>query len=48
MPPRFTTQKEWTLNEGEEIKTEAQKDILAHRGSLSVHRRPLRFFFFFF
>lgn len=36
LPP---TLKDWGLKEGEEVKLEAQKDVLAHRGSLSVSRR---------
>ncbi|KAG8008720.1 Synaptotagmin-15, partial [Nibea albiflora] len=43
LPPRFTTQNRGDLKneekkEDEEIKMEAQRDILAHRGSLSVSR----------
>lgn len=44
LPPRCPTHPKWSLTEGEGRRTEAQKDILAHRGSLSVSRR---FFFFF-
>ncbi|KAE8284012.1 Synaptotagmin-15 Chr10Syt Synaptotagmin XV [Larimichthys crocea] len=43
LPPRFTTQNQGDLKneekkEDEEIKMEAPRDILAHRGSLSVSR----------
>ncbi|XP_068439544.1 synaptotagmin-15 [Clinocottus analis] len=39
LPPRFVTQNPGELkNEEEEMKMEAQRDILAHRGSLSVRR----------
>lgn len=41
LPPRSATQYQCDLKELEEIKTEAQRDILAHRGSLSVSRRSL-------
>ncbi|XP_003978198.1 synaptotagmin-15 [Takifugu rubripes] len=36
LPPRCPTQPEWSRTEGEERKMEAQKDLLAPRGSLSV------------
>lgn len=39
LPPRFTTPNKCDLTEEEEIKTEARRDILAHRGSLSVSSR---------
>ncbi|XP_056898081.1 synaptotagmin-15 isoform X2 [Takifugu flavidus] len=38
LPPRCPTQPEWSRTEGEERKMEAQKDLLAPRGSLSVSR----------
>ncbi|KAL6094611.1 syt15 [Pungitius sinensis] len=40
VPPRFPTQNQGVLKNEEEaeMKTEAQRDILAHRGSLSVSR----------
>ncbi|XP_049420327.1 synaptotagmin-15 [Epinephelus fuscoguttatus] len=42
LPPRFTTQNHEDLKneeeEEEEMKMEARRDILAHRGSLSVRR----------
>lgn len=45
LPPRFSTQKqgELEMEENEEVevemKTETRRDILAHRGSLSVRSR---------
>lgn len=41
LPPRFMTQNKCDLKEEEEIKMEARRDILAHRGSLSVSSRSL-------
>ncbi|KAF1373661.1 hypothetical protein PFLUV_G00241270 [Perca fluviatilis] len=39
LPPRFTAQNHGDLkNEEEEMKMEARRDILAHRGSLTVRR----------
>jgi len=44
LPPRFTTQDHGDLKneeeeKDEEMKMEAQRDVLAHRGSLSVRSR---------
>lgn len=47
LPPRFMAQDHNNLKnveekeEGEEIKMETRRDILAHRGSLSVSSRSL-------
>ncbi|KAM8836233.1 synaptotagmin-15 isoform 2-T3 [Spinachia spinachia] len=38
VPPRFATQNRGDLKNKEEMKMETQRDILAHRGSLSVSR----------
>ncbi|XP_077959421.1 synaptotagmin-15 [Gasterosteus aculeatus] len=38
VPPRFTTQNQGDLKNEEEAGMETQRDILAHRGSLSVSR----------
>lgn len=41
LPPRFMTQNQCDQKEEEVIKMEARRDILAHRGSLSVSSRSL-------
>lgn len=39
VPPRFTTQNQCEQKEAEGMKMEVRRDILAHRGSLSVSSR---------
>lgn len=39
VPPRFTTQNQCEQKEAEEMMMEMQRDVLAHRGSLSVSSR---------
>lgn len=39
VPPRFTTQNQYEQKEAEEMRMEVQRDVLAHRGSLSVSSR---------
>lgn len=39
VPPRFTTQNQCEQKEAEEMRMEVRRDVLAHRGSLSVSSR---------
>lgn len=39
LPPRFMTQNQFDQKEAEEMELEGRRDILAHRGSLSVSSR---------
>lgn len=39
LPPRFMTQNQFDQKEAEEMELEGRRDILAHRGSLSVSGR---------
>lgn len=41
VPPRFTTQNQCEQKEAQEMKMEVRRDVMAHRGSLSVSSRSL-------